>query len=72
MRGLQALCKTGFDTGGWRDRRAVDLLRALLQILGCDEFLHRDFDEVRITEIFGAIGKHALFDLGDQMHVSRG
>ena len=67
MRGL-GLLEAGLHDKGRRDGR-VDLAGAAAEVGGIEQATRGHGHEIRIAEVFGAIGEHALLDLGDEVHV---
>ena len=56
---------------GRRDRRRVDFCGAFLQVVGGDQLRFRHLSEIRVAEVVGAIGEHALFDFRQQVNIAR-
>ena len=57
---------------GIGDRCGLESGRLAHQVLRVQQAADGDIDEIGITEIFRAVGKHPLFDLRQQVHVARG
>ncbi len=56
---------------GLGDGRWIDLGRALLQVIRRCQLRDRYVGVVRVTQVVGTVGKHALFDLRQQVDVTR-
>ena len=71
VRGLRAVLEAGPHR---RQRRGQDahLRRPSRDVGGIDERRRGHRHEVRVAEVLGAVGEHALHHLGEQVQISRG